>query len=94
MILRASSLDEITNLLAGASAREERVTSFDLRAFQRVIEHNPEDLTVKVEAIPDLRGPPHLLRDFRELQLLTIQRHRDEEVAAWATAPFATTSSA
>ncbi len=50
MILRASSLNEITTVLAGAHAREERVTSFDLRALARVIEHTPEDMTVTAEA--------------------------------------------
>jgi FAD/FMN-containing dehydrogenase len=50
MVLRATSLNELTDTLASANSRGEKVTAFDLSALNRVLEHTPEDMTVTVEA--------------------------------------------
>jgi FAD/FMN-containing dehydrogenase len=50
MILRPQSLAELARDLAEANARKASIHSVDLHALNRLIEHNPEDLTVTVEA--------------------------------------------
>jgi hypothetical protein len=50
MILQPANLDELPSLLATANARGERISAFDLRALNRVLEHRAEDMTARVEA--------------------------------------------
>jgi FAD/FMN-containing dehydrogenase len=50
MILCPANSNELASLLAGASARGERISAFDLRALNRVLEHKAEDMTARVEA--------------------------------------------
>jgi FAD/FMN-containing dehydrogenase len=50
MNLKPTSVAELAKLLAGAHARGERVSSFDLRALDRLVEHKVEDMTATVEA--------------------------------------------
>jgi FAD/FMN-containing dehydrogenase len=50
MILVGSSVEEMSSTLVAAGARREKVSGFDLKAMQRVLEYTPEDMTVSVEA--------------------------------------------
>jgi glycolate oxidase FAD binding subunit len=50
MILAPSTAEELSKLLADASARDEKVTSFRLNALQQILEHTPEDMTVTTQA--------------------------------------------
>ena len=50
MVLRATSLNELTDTLAFGNSRGEKVAVFDLSALNRVVEHTPEDMTVTAEA--------------------------------------------
>lgn len=45
-----ANLDELSRLLRRAHESKERIGAPDLRAFHRVIEHVPEDMTITVEA--------------------------------------------
>jgi len=48
--LQPTNLDQLTSELASANQRGEKIGGFDLRAFNRVVEHVPEDMTVTIEA--------------------------------------------
>ncbi|SPE55799.1 Glycolate oxidase subunit GlcE [Verrucomicrobia bacterium] len=50
MILRPANLPELPGLLARARECGERISSFDLSAFNRVMEHKAEDMTATAEA--------------------------------------------
>ena len=50
MDIRPDSLEHLSAALSAANAKRERVNSVDLRAFQRVAEYNPEDMTITAEA--------------------------------------------
>ena len=50
MRLRPANLAELQAALAQAHARSEKIVSVDLSAFNRVLEHTPEDMTATVEA--------------------------------------------
>ncbi len=50
MRLRPSNLAELQAALAQAHARSEKIVTIDLSAFNRVLEHTPEDMTATVEA--------------------------------------------
>ena len=50
MILRPTSPGELTESLAGAHARGERISHVDLTALHRLVEHTVEDMTATVEA--------------------------------------------
>ena len=50
MTLTASSVADVTAALLSASAKGEKVSTFDLRAMREVLEYTPEDMTVSVEA--------------------------------------------
>src|SRR2546425_12505881 len=50
MNLKPASAAELQKLLADAHARGEKILSFDLSAFHRLLEHKAEDMTATVEA--------------------------------------------
>jgi len=50
MNLKPASAAELQKLLADANARGEKISSFDLSAFHRLLEHKAEDMTATVEA--------------------------------------------
>lgn len=50
MILCPSSFTEVPSLVAGAAARGEKISSFDLRALNRVLDHTAEDMTATAQA--------------------------------------------
>jgi FAD/FMN-containing dehydrogenase len=50
MRLTPANLQELTETLTHRFARGETVDAINLRAFDRVVEHSPEDMTVTVEA--------------------------------------------
>src|SRR5687767_1191119 len=50
MTLTASSVADVTAALLSASARAEKISTFDVRAMREVLEYTPEDMTVSVEA--------------------------------------------
>jgi FAD/FMN-containing dehydrogenase len=50
MILRPTSPSELTEFLANAHARAERISAVDLGALHRLVEHKAEDMTATVEA--------------------------------------------
>jgi glycolate oxidase FAD binding subunit len=50
MTLTASSVADVTAALLSASARDEKISTFDLRSMRGVLEYTPEDMTVSVEA--------------------------------------------
>jgi FAD/FMN-containing dehydrogenase len=49
MVLQPPDLTSLCRALAEANARREKISRIDLRAFRRVLEHHPEDMTVTVE---------------------------------------------
>src|SRR5207237_186841 len=49
-VMKPTTISELTNLLAGAHARGEKMASFDLGALNRLLEHKAEDMTATVEA--------------------------------------------
>src|SRR6266404_2207401 len=50
MKLKPASIAELASLLAGGRAQIEKVTSFDLTALDRLVEHKAEDMTATVGA--------------------------------------------
>src|SRR5258708_767443 len=50
MTLKPAIVEELTKLLADASARGEKISGFDLSALHRLVEHKAEDMTATVEA--------------------------------------------
>src|SRR6267378_4386008 len=48
MILRASTVAEVSDTLAGACASKSRIESVDLRAMSNILEYRPEDMTVTI----------------------------------------------
>src|SRR5262249_42814250 len=50
MELKATTVAELSKLLASANARGEKIASFDLSALNRLLEHKAEDMTATVEA--------------------------------------------
>lgn len=50
MHLKPASVEELAKLIADAHARVEKVSSFDLSALNRLLEHKAEDMTATVEA--------------------------------------------
>ena len=49
MTLKPATVEELTKLLADASARGEKISGFDLSALHRLVEHKAEDMTASVE---------------------------------------------
>jgi FAD/FMN-containing dehydrogenase len=49
MILKPSNIEQLSQALAQASARKEKVERVELNALNRVVEHTAEDMTVTVE---------------------------------------------
>ncbi len=49
MILRISSIPELSSALAKASSTGSRVKAVDMRALNKVLEYHPEDMTVTVQ---------------------------------------------
>jgi FAD/FMN-containing dehydrogenase len=50
IVLCPGTIDELTSSLTRASTERQPIGSFDLAAFNRLIEHKPEDMTATVEA--------------------------------------------
>jgi len=50
IVLRPAGVDDLTSALTHASAERQTIGAFDLAAFNRLIEHKPEDMTATVEA--------------------------------------------
>ena len=50
MVLGASSISDVVGQLAATERASERISAFDLRSMNRVLEYTPEDMTVSVEA--------------------------------------------
>jgi len=50
MNIRPDHLETLRAALSAANAKRERVKSVDLKAFQRVVEYHPEDMTITAEA--------------------------------------------
>src|SRR5436190_6665959 len=50
MKLKPASIAELASLLASERMRAEKVTSFDLRALDLLVEHKAEDMTATVGA--------------------------------------------
>jgi FAD/FMN-containing dehydrogenase len=50
VVIQPSNLDELSQLVAAAHRRGERITGFKLNSLARVLEHTPEDMTVSAEA--------------------------------------------
>lgn len=50
MTLHGSSVSELIAALHAAGAARQRISAFDLRSLDRILEHTPEDMTVTVEA--------------------------------------------
>src|SRR5438477_7879740 len=50
MILQPCNVDELSESVAAADAKGERITGFNLNSLVRVLEHTPEDMTVSAEA--------------------------------------------
>jgi len=50
MILRPANITELSNFLSCAHTRGEKISSVDLSALNRVLEHKAEDMTATVEA--------------------------------------------
>jgi glycolate oxidase FAD binding subunit len=50
MPLQPRNVDELRAALADTAARRQPLGGFDLSAFNRLVEHTPEDMTVTVEA--------------------------------------------
>ena len=50
MTSRPANINELSDSLAQASARGEKLPPLDLNALHRILEHTPEDMTVTVEA--------------------------------------------
>src|SRR5262245_10838806 len=50
MNLQIATLDDLRAALTAANAKRERLMTVDLRAFDRVVEYHPEDMTVTAEA--------------------------------------------
>jgi glycolate oxidase FAD binding subunit len=48
VILQPKTLNELSDALAEANARAGKIASVDLRAFNRILAHTPEDMTVTV----------------------------------------------
>ena len=48
--LAPANLEDLRASLAAAHARRERIEAIDLRAFDRVVDYEPEDMTATVEA--------------------------------------------
>lgn len=49
-VLRPACIDDLTGSLARASVERQMIGAFDLCAFNRLIEHRPEDMTATAEA--------------------------------------------
>src|SRR5947209_14084639 len=56
MIYQPASVPQLREELIRASAQGEQGAAFKLEAFNRVLEHTPEDMTVTVEAGLSLTG--------------------------------------
>ena len=63
MLLQPASRAELSRSLADAQQTGIRIASFDLRAFSRLLEYTPEDLTVTVEAGLTLGALQRALRE-------------------------------
>jgi FAD/FMN-containing dehydrogenase len=50
MMSTPANADELSQILAAAFARKEKVGAVDLSALNRVVEHKPEDMTVTAQA--------------------------------------------
>ena len=48
--MQPTNAEELTTSLAGAQGRGEKISSIDLRALHRLLEHKAEDMTATVEA--------------------------------------------
>jgi glycolate oxidase FAD binding subunit len=62
MLLCPKSLPELQALLADARQKKQRVTGVVLDAFTGILEHNPEDMTVSLEAGITLQALQDILR--------------------------------
>jgi len=61
MKLKPASIAEWRALLAADRTRMEKVTSFDLSAIDRLVEHKAEDMTATVGAGMEFGRPPKQL---------------------------------
>jgi FAD/FMN-containing dehydrogenase len=56
IVLCPAGIDELTSSLIRACAERQTIAAFDLTAFNRLIEHKPEDMTATAEAGLTLAG--------------------------------------